>query len=74
MEQEYVKLYIYDTPDENSMPEANLIIELYGIFYAKRAISNVPVGVNGMIKFVRKVIIFLKLLVGDQVFDAIIVS
>ena len=57
MEQEYVKLYIYDNPMESRKPEANAIIELYGIFYARRELKNVPVRVN-IVNYIRFVISF----------------
>ena len=58
MEQEYIKLYIYDNPMESRKPEANAIIELYGIFYARPLFKNVPVY-DSVVNYIRFVISFL---------------
>ena len=58
MEHEVVKLYIYDSPDESPKPETNAIIELYGIFYARRELKDVPVRVSA-VKYITFVISFL---------------
>ena len=76
MEHEYVKLYIYD---ESPKPEANAIIELCGIFYAKRDPNIVPVR-DSAVKYIQFVISFLLtnltfvLIVPQSPFDAILGS
>ena len=51
MENEYINLHIYDNPDKITIPVANVIIELYGIFYSKGAVAN-GVNVSNVIRFV----------------------
>ena len=56
MENEYIKLYIYD---ESPIPEENVIIELYGIFYAKRWVTSIRDGFNvNNVNFIRFVIFY----------------
>ena len=56
MEHEYIKLYIYD---ESPIPAENVIIELFGIFYAERSMTSIRDGFNvNNVNFIRFVIFY----------------
>ena len=56
MENEYIKLYIYD---ESPIPAENVIIELFGIFYAERSMTSIRDGFNvNSVNFIRFVIFY----------------
>ena len=56
MEHEYIKLYIYD---ESPIPAENVIIELFGIFYAERSMTSIRDGFNvNSVNFIRFIIFY----------------